>query len=140
MRAELLTGDQEKDLAVMVQDLLSLEATAKDLAVQLGRTPTDVEWMEAAGAAGSTGDVQLALNSFQARLQAGRSAKQVRPEGGAPGQLAGPMFCVRALAAGCGSCIQPLSTNICQQCCPLCSTARRTVGPVSGLSYTRPVS
>jgi len=92
MRAELLTGDQEKDLAVMVQDLLALEATAKDLAVQLGRTPSDFEWMEAAGAAGSTGDVELALNSFQARLQAGRSAKQVRSEGEVPAQLARPVF------------------------------------------------
>jgi hypothetical protein len=77
MRAELLSGEQEKELAVMVQDLLQLEQVAKDLAVKLGRTPSNLEWMEAADAQSGTEDLQAALTAFQARLHAGRSAKQV---------------------------------------------------------------
>jgi hypothetical protein len=77
MRAELLSGEQEKELAVMVQDLLKLEQVAKDLAAKLGRTPSDLEWMEAANAQLDAEDVQAALIGFQARLHAGRSAKQV---------------------------------------------------------------
>jgi hypothetical protein len=78
MRAELLTGEQEKELAVMVQDLLALEGVARDLAVKLGRTPTDIEWMDAAEAHGDAPDQQAALAGFHARLHAGRNAKQVR--------------------------------------------------------------
>lgn len=77
MRAELLTGEQEKDLAVMVQDLLHLEQVARDLAVKLGRTPSDMEWMEAADAQGDFEDITTALTGFQQRVHAGRSAKQV---------------------------------------------------------------
>lgn len=77
MRAELLTGEQEKDLAVMVQDLLHLEQVAKDLAVKLGRTPSDMEWMEAADGQGDFEDITTALTGFQQRVHAGRSAKQV---------------------------------------------------------------
>lgn len=77
MRAELLTGEQEKELAVMVQDLLALEGVARELAVKLGRTPTDLEWMDAAEAYGDSPDQQAALAGFHARLHAGRNAKQV---------------------------------------------------------------
>jgi hypothetical protein len=77
MRAELLTGEQERELAVMVQDLLALEQAARDLAIKLARTPTEQEWMEAAGAQGEGEDVEEALVSFKARLHAGRSAKSV---------------------------------------------------------------
>lgn len=65
----------------MVQDLLGLEATCKDLALQLGRTPTDMEWMAAAGADSGFPDLQAALTTFQGRLHAGRNAKQVRGRG-----------------------------------------------------------
>jgi hypothetical protein len=82
MRAELLTGEQERELAVMVQDLLALEQSARDLAVKLSRTPTEQEWMEAAGAQGEGEDVEEALVSFKARLHAGRSAKSVSGEQG----------------------------------------------------------
>jgi hypothetical protein len=94
MRVDLLSGDQERDLASMVQDLLQLEAVAKELQQSLGRSPTDIEWMEAAGAgpeAADAGpeDVRAALQLFQGRLQHGRAAKQV----GGPGCLGDAWCC-----------------------------------------------
>lgn len=80
MRVGLLSADQEKELAAMVQDLLHLERAARDLHISLGRPPTDLEWMEAAGCpAGQEpeADVQAAVQQFKARLHHGRSAKQV---------------------------------------------------------------
>lgn len=46
---ELLDGDQEKELAMVVQDLLKLEGIQQELRTQLGRFPTVTEWMEAVG-------------------------------------------------------------------------------------------
>jgi DNA-directed RNA polymerase sigma subunit (sigma70/sigma32) len=77
MRAELLTAEQEKELAAMVQDLLRLEAVAAEAGAAGGRTLTDAEWMEAAGASETHEDPKTALKIFQERLQAGRQAKQV---------------------------------------------------------------
>eukprot|EP00882_Tetradesmus_deserticola_P001512 GHRQ01001634.1.p1 GENE.GHRQ01001634.1~~GHRQ01001634.1.p1 ORF type:complete len:397 (+),score=222.46 GHRQ01001634.1:96-1193(+) len=81
MRVELLSGEQERELASMVQDLLQLEGLAQQLAQRLGRAPSDVEWMEAAGVAPQAGagpeDVRAAVQLFHGRLQHGRTAKQV---------------------------------------------------------------
>lgn len=80
MRAELLTADQEKELAVMVQDLLVLEGKQRELAQQLGRVPSDVEWMTAVGCGPKDDSEQAfreAVHAFEARLAHGRSAKQV---------------------------------------------------------------
>ena len=66
-RGELLDGDEEKELTLMVQDLLKLEAIATELKVSLGRTPTDQEWMEGVG----MGDERR----FAARVHQGRKAK-----------------------------------------------------------------
>lgn len=81
MRVDLLSAEQERDLASMVQDLLQLEALAKELSTTLGRAPSDFEWMEAAGAApqpdAGPEDVRAAVQLFQGRLQHGRAAKQL---------------------------------------------------------------
>jgi RNA polymerase primary sigma factor len=66
-RGELLDGDEEKELTLIVQDLLKLEAVAAELKISLGRTPTDQEWMEAVG---MTDD-----RRFAARVHQGRKAK-----------------------------------------------------------------
>jgi hypothetical protein len=81
MRVDLLSAEQERDLAAMVQDLLKLEALAKELSITLGRPPNDYEWMEAAEAGpqpdAGPEDVRAAVQLFQGRLQHGRAAKQV---------------------------------------------------------------
>lgn len=80
MRVDLLSADQEKELAVMVQDLLKLEDKQRELTQQLGRLPSDVEWMEALGAGpkdDSDEEFKAAVQAFQARLKHGRAAKQV---------------------------------------------------------------
>lgn len=100
MRVDLLSAEQERDLASMVQDLLQLEALAKELSTTLGRAPSDFEWMEAAGAApqpdAGPEDVRAAVQLFQGRLQHGRAAKQVRRVWGAMGCGA-----VQRCAEGC---------------------------------------
>lgn len=81
MRMDLLSAEQEKELAVMVQDLLKLEDKQRELTQQLGRLPTDVEWMEAVGAGpkdDSEEEYKAAAHTFQARLKHGRTAKQVK--------------------------------------------------------------
>jgi len=66
-RGELLDGDEEKELTLMVQDLLKLEAIATELKGSLGRTPTDQEWMEGVG--------MVDERRFAARVHQGRKAK-----------------------------------------------------------------
>lgn len=68
-RSELLVGTEEKELTLMVQDLLALEAKAADLKASLGRAPSDVEWMEAVGMDNE--------RRFAARLAQGRKAKSI---------------------------------------------------------------
>lgn len=110
MRAELLTGEQEKELAVMVQDLLSLEAVFKELAASLGRAPTDEEWMEAAGAADSSADRLEALSHFMSRLSLGRNAKQVG--------AATTLSCAMCILATCYSYNLLLRLLLCHlECC-----------------------
>eukprot|EP00878_Enallax_costatus_P000827 GHUV01000953.1.p1 GENE.GHUV01000953.1~~GHUV01000953.1.p1 ORF type:complete len:791 (+),score=297.65 GHUV01000953.1:282-2654(+) len=80
MRADLLTAEQEKELAVMVQDLLKLEEIQKELIQTLGRLPTELEWMEAVGVGpqdNSEDEYEKAVHAFHARLTHGRTAKQV---------------------------------------------------------------
>jgi hypothetical protein len=105
---------------VMVQDLLSLEATCKELVGQLGRTPTDVEWMQAAGADTGFPDLQAALTTFQGRLHAGRNAKQVRKGGCGFGWVWQATCARRGLAStGCvmNSC-KSVHCKSCEWCAP----------------------
>lgn len=81
MRADLLTAEQEKELAAMVQDLLMLEEKQRELAQALGRLPTEIEWMEAVGVGPqgtSAEEHDKAVHAFHSRLTHGRTAKQVR--------------------------------------------------------------
>jgi len=48
-RTEVLTGEQERELALMVKDCLELERLRKELLESLGREPTHMEFMAAEG-------------------------------------------------------------------------------------------
>ncbi|KIY97969.1 RNA polymerase sigma factor rpoD [Monoraphidium neglectum] len=69
-RNDLLSAEQEKDLYLLVQQHLKYEELGRELTERLGgRTPTDEEWAEAAGATGP--------ESFRAARQAAAAAKQL---------------------------------------------------------------
>ncbi len=61
----------------MVQDLLRLEGTARELSASLGRSPSDAEWLahERGVEPGTLGAAEVL--AFQQRVQHGRAAKQV---------------------------------------------------------------
>ena len=66
-RQQLLTADQEKELAKFVQRRVELESMGKDLAQKLKRLPNEVEWAQAVG---------LDCDGLQRELWLGQQARE----------------------------------------------------------------
>ena len=66
-RNQLLTAEQERQLAMLVQDRVELESTAKEVAVEKRRIPTDTEWAAAA---------ELSPEDLTRRLWLGQQARE----------------------------------------------------------------
>lgn len=65
-RHHLLTAEQERQLALLVQGRMELENLAKEMVPKLGRLPTEAEWCQAAG---------LTLEEVRRRLWLGQQAR-----------------------------------------------------------------